>query len=67
MVTMENRLKYLNNNVITKQEFEKMFHIGHGKSYELLHTNGFPCFKIGQRYFILIDKAIEWLSIHNRV
>lgn len=65
MTTLKDKINQ--GELITKQQFEKMYRIGHDTSHELLHTRGFPCFKIGRKYYIVKDKVNDWMLIHFSV
>jgi hypothetical protein len=42
------------------QQFSKEFDIGINKSYELIHTKGFPVVFIGKKALILRSQIDDW-------
>jgi len=53
-------------NLMSVQEFAeqmtKNVSIGKNKIYALVKEPGFPSFKMGSRYYVLVDKVNEWLE-----
>lgn len=47
---------------ITVKEFRSICHISTERAYELARLRNFPSLKVGKRYYINKDKAIEWIT-----
>lgn len=52
---------------ITVKEFRSMYCISTEKAYELARLRNFPSIKVGKRYYINKDKALEWLVTQNKI
>ena len=49
--------------VITPEELMKTYGFGRNMVYEnLLKRPGFPCFRIGKKYYINVSKLGEWFD-----
>ena len=52
---------------ITVKEFRAIYHISTEKAYELARLRNFPSLKVGKRYYINKDKALEWIVTQNKI
>lgn len=52
---------------ITVKEFRSLCHISTEKAYELARLKNFPSIKVGNRFYINKDKAIEWLNTQHKI
>ena len=48
--------------VLTPADVAAILGISRNKSYEVLHSEGFPKFQIGKHYRIHRDKFLTWLD-----
>lgn len=51
--------------VLTPMEVAAILGISRNKAYEVLHSDGFPSFRIGNHYRIHRDRFIQWLDKIN--
>ena len=52
---------------ITIKEFRAIYCISTEKAYELARLRNFPSLKVGKRYYINKDKALEWIVSQNKI
>lgn len=52
---------------ITVKEFRSIYCISTEKAYELARLRNFPSLKVGKRYYINKDKALEWIVTQNKI
>lgn len=60
-------MEYTTNNqrkTMTIKEFSSEYKIGINKSYEIVHSKGFPMIKCGKKIIILRSKVDEWFEKH---
>jgi len=48
--------------ILTVKDIQVIFGCGKNQAYEIIHSNGFPCIKIGRRYYIYQKAFAEWLE-----
>lgn len=48
--------------LMSVKELQQYLHIGKDKAYELIKSDGFPCFKLRGRYYILKREFAEWMG-----
>lgn len=46
--------------ILTRNDLKERYKIGNAKASLLIHTKGFPSFKINGRYYVRLDKLIEY-------
>ena len=51
--------------VLTPMDVAAVLGISRNTAYELIHSEGFPAFRVGKQYRILRGKLLSWLE--NRV
>lgn len=51
--------------VLTPMDIAAILGISRNKAYEVLHSEGFPSFQIGNHYRIHRDKFLVWLDNAN--
>lgn len=48
--------------VLTPMDIAAVLGISRNKAYEVIHTSGFPVFKVGQQYRITRAKFLAWIE-----
>jgi len=49
--------------ILTPSDIAAVMNLSRNRAYELVHSDGFPSFKIGKKlYRIQKDKFLEWLD-----
>ena len=48
--------------VYTVKEVSEFLHIGKNTAYALMKSDGFPSYKINQRYFVTDESLNQWLN-----
>ena len=48
--------------VMTAQDIANILGISRNKAYEVVHSAGFPKFKVGKQYRVHRDKFLAWLG-----
>lgn len=51
---------------ISVKQLKAYLHCNDNTAYELVKRRDFPSFKIGARYYILVDKFIEWMEKESK-
>lgn len=51
--------------LITVREAQNLLGVGKNAIYSLLKQKGFPCLKIGNKYYVNYSKLKEWANKHT--
>jgi len=54
------------NRILTVKDIQERFGCGKNQAYAIVHSNGFPCFQIGKRYYVYEKAFTEWLERNQR-
>ena len=52
---------FLNSNTVSK-----VLGVSSSRTYELMHTEGFPTLRIGSRMVVPKEQFIQWVSTHTQ-
>ena len=52
--------------LISVKELKEYLHCNDNTAYELVKRRDFPSFRINSRYYINIDKFIEWMEKESK-
>lgn len=53
--------------ILTPQDISAVLGISRNKAYEVVHSTGFPGFRIGKQYRVHRDKFLDWLNTVKEV
>lgn len=53
--------------ILTPMDVAAVLGISRNKAYQVVHSTGFPGFKIGKQYRVHREKFIEWLNTAKEV
>ncbi len=53
--------------ILTPQDISKLLGISRNKTYEVIHSAGFPSFRVGKQYRIHREKFLAWISTVQEV
>lgn len=48
--------------VLTPMDIARVLGVSRNTAYEIVHSKGFPAFKIGKQYRIKRDKFFQWMD-----
>lgn len=48
--------------VLTPMDVAKVLGVSRNTAYEVVHSKGFPAFKVGNQYRIQRDKLFQWMD-----
>ena len=52
------------NKMYSVNDIKSYFGCSREKSYQIIHSVGFPKIKIGKQYYIPVDKFDKWIENH---
>lgn len=52
---------------VTIKEFSKLTGLKEYSIRTIIKINGFPAIKIGVKYMVLVDEAMEWLRLNAKI
>lgn len=48
--------------ILTPEDVARVLHISRNTAYEVIHSKGFPAFKVGKQYRVKRDRFIQWMD-----
>lgn len=48
--------------VMTPSDIAKALNISRNTAYEMVHSEGFPCFMVGKQYRIRRERFFQWMD-----
>lgn len=48
--------------IMTVAQMAEFLHISSDTAYELVHSRGFPAFRVGRKILVTREKLMEWIA-----
>ena len=48
--------------IMTVAQMAEFLHVSSDTAYELVHSRGFPAFRVGRKILVTREKLMEWIA-----
>lgn len=52
--------------ILTPAEVQQVLGISKNKVYDVFHSEGFPCFRVGKQYRVSKERFFQWLELAEK-